>query len=263
MTLAYKDNDLTIHLPRILCLHGGGTNARIFRMQTRAFKHHIGQQFRFVFAQAPFPSKPGPDVTSVYSEYGPFRSWLRPYREGEDAEKCGAEASDLICESIANAIREDDELGATGDVVGVLGFSQGARMAASLLYNQQLGASTIVRWPKFRFAVLLAGRGKLVWLMPDLPRPEGVVDPIQPVGAMPVDMDAPGWDDLKLRDKLQLPTVHVHGLTDDGLPFHRQLVLRYCLPGSSTVIEWQGEHRVPIKTKDVRPVVEQMVRLAA
>ncbi|RDA94921.1 hypothetical protein CP533_0179 [Ophiocordyceps camponoti-saundersi (nom. inval.)] len=265
MSLAYEDNDSTVHLPRILCLHGGGTNARIFRMQCRAFKHHIGRQFRFVFAQAPFPYKPGPDVTSVYSEYGPFRGWLRPVGEDEDAEACAAEASTLIHDSITAAIRADDDLGATGEVVGILGFSQGARVAASLLYNQQLSQISeagAMRWPKFRFAVLLAGRGKLVWLKPEVPMPEGVVRPIQSVGAFPVDMDAPGWDDLKIREKLQLPTVHVHGLTDEGLRFHRQLALRYCVPDSSTVIEWQGEHRVPIKTKDVTPVVEQMLRLA-
>ncbi|RCI15852.1 hypothetical protein L249_1701 [Ophiocordyceps polyrhachis-furcata BCC 54312] len=264
MALTYDgDNE---HLPRVLCLHGGGTNARIFRMQCRAFKHHIGRQFRFVFAQAPFAYKPGPDVTSVYSDYGPFRGWLRPFGEDEDAEACGAEASALIHDAITAAIRADDDLGATGEVVGILGFSQGARIAASLLYNQQLSeqvATTgLKKWPKFRFAVLLAGRGKLVWLKPEVPMPEGVVRPIQPVGAFPVDMDAPGWDDLKLREKLQLPTVHVHGLTDAGLPYHRQLALRYCVPDSSTVIEWQGEHRVPIKTKDVTPVVEQMLRLA-
>ncbi|RDA85031.1 hypothetical protein CP532_4587 [Ophiocordyceps camponoti-leonardi (nom. inval.)] len=275
MALTYGDtnDESTVHLPRILCLHGGGTNARIFRMQCRAFKHHIGRQFRFVFAQAPFAYKPGPDVTSVYSEYGPFKGWLRPFGEDEDAEACAVEASDLIHDAITAAIRADDDLGATGEVVGILGFSQGARIAASLLYNQQLSGtatstatttttSTSKKWPTFRFAVLLAGRGKLVWLKPEVPMPEGVVRPIQPVGAFPVDMDAPGWDDLKLREKLQLPTVHVHGLTDAGLPYHRQLALRYCVPDSSTVIEWQGEHRVPIKTKDVTPVVEQMLRLA-
>ncbi|KAH1374281.1 hypothetical protein KXW98_003104 [Aspergillus fumigatus] len=68
----------TLHLPRLLCLHGGGTNARIFRMQCRVLEKHLGRTFRLVYAQGQFTVvQPGPDVTSVYKDYGPFRSWLR------------------------------------------------------------------------------------------------------------------------------------------------------------------------------------------
>ena len=34
-------------LPRLLCLHGGGTNARIFYSQTRALRAQLRSQFRF------------------------------------------------------------------------------------------------------------------------------------------------------------------------------------------------------------------------
>ncbi|KAM4057348.1 serine hydrolase (FSH1) domain-containing protein [Hirsutella rhossiliensis] len=274
MAIGGQGSDPTLHLPRILCLHGGGTNARIFRMQCRAFKYHLGREFRFIFAQAPFPSKPGPDVTSVYSNYGPFRAWIRPVEEGEDLDLCATEASKLIQSSINTAIDADSHLGATGEVVGILGFSQGARIAASLLYNQQLRcqqlgndsekkAESTMGWPNFRFAVLLAGRGRLIWLTPDAPMPEGLVPPLQPAGMPPLMLDdAVSWDGLHIQNKLQLPTVHVHGVKDIGLEFHRQLAKCYCVPDSSTVIEWEGEHRVPIKTKDVFPVASQMLRLA-
>ncbi|KAM4067953.1 serine hydrolase (FSH1) domain-containing protein [Hirsutella rhossiliensis] len=179
MALGSEGSDSSLHFPRILCLHGGGTNARIFRMQCRAFKYHLGSEFRFVFA-APFPARPGPDVTAVYSNCGPFRGWLRPVDETEDQDFYAAEASMLIQNSINTATIADNHLGATGEVVGVLGF---ARIAASLLYNQQLrcqqldGGSemktnSVMNWPNFRFAVLLAGRGRLVWLMPDVPMPQ-------------------------------------------------------------------------------------------
>ncbi|EQL02221.1 hypothetical protein G6O67_000130 [Ophiocordyceps sinensis] len=274
MAIGGQGSDPTLHLPRILCLHGGGTNAQIFRMQCRAFKYHLGREFRFIFAQAPYPSKPGPDVTSVYSKYGPFRGWLRPVDEAEDRDLCATEASLLIQSSINTAIDADNHLGATGEVVGVLGFSQGARIAASLLYNQQLRCQQLgddsekrregaMAWPNFRFAVLLAGRGRLVWLMPDVPMPEGLVPPLQPADMPPLLLDdAASWDNLKLQDKLMLPTVHVHGVKDVGLDFHRQMAKRYCAPSSSTVVEWQGEHRVPLKTRDVFLVADQMLRLA-
>ncbi|KJZ76405.1 hypothetical protein HIM_04134 [Hirsutella minnesotensis 3608] len=274
MAFGSDNSDATLHLPRILCLHGGGTNARIFKMQCRAFKYHLGRQFRFIFAEAPFPTKPGPDVTSVYSSYGPFKGWLRPTEDSEDKDLCAAEASMLIQYSINSAIIADNHLGATGKVVGVLGFSQGARLAASLLYNQQhrgerLSLSsrkqptTSTNWPDFQFAILMAGRGKLVWLMPDIQMPEGATAPLQPKSMPPqLQDDAPSWEGLNINEKLQIPTVHVHGLQDVGLEFHRSMAKRYCAPSSSTVIEWQGDHRVPIKTKDVMLVAEQMTRLA-
>ncbi|KAH1600297.1 hypothetical protein KXW91_008005 [Aspergillus fumigatus] len=56
----------TLHLPRLLCLHGGGTNARIFRMQCRVLEKHLGRTFRLVYAQGPFTVvQPGPDVTDM------------------------------------------------------------------------------------------------------------------------------------------------------------------------------------------------------
>ena len=77
MTPKYKAESSTLHLPRILCLHGGGTNARIFRAQCRALITQLESEYRLVFAQAPFDSHAGPDVLSVYSQWGPFRRWLR------------------------------------------------------------------------------------------------------------------------------------------------------------------------------------------
>ena len=69
--------DLTLHEPRILCLHGGGINARIFRDQCRVLKRSLSSASRLCYAEAAFLSKPGPDVVSVYKSYGPFEAWLR------------------------------------------------------------------------------------------------------------------------------------------------------------------------------------------
>lgn len=68
-------------------------------------------------------------------------------------------------------MREDDKQGATGEWVGFLGFSQGAKMCASLLFRQQkriekLGEHRAAS--DLRLAVLMAGRGPIVSLDPDL-----------------------------------------------------------------------------------------------
>ncbi|PKY02823.1 hypothetical protein P168DRAFT_320363 [Aspergillus campestris IBT 28561] len=128
-------NSATLHLPRILCLHGGGTNAHIFRMQCRVLNRKLRPYFRLVFAEAALPARPGPDVTVAYKFYGPFKAWLR-IRDEDPV----LEAHHIVnkIESTLEAARVADYCrGATGEWVGLLGFSQGAHLAASILANQQ------------------------------------------------------------------------------------------------------------------------------
>ena len=48
-------------LPAILCLHGYGTNAAIFRYQLRHITQALTVIFRFIFVEAPFHvQQPGP-----------------------------------------------------------------------------------------------------------------------------------------------------------------------------------------------------------
>lgn len=258
ITTLPETEDRTLYLPRILCLHGGGTNARIFRAQCRVLRAELRSKFRLCFAEAPFPSQPGPDVVSVYREFGPFRRWLRsrPEHPRIDPEA----AVDMIEESLYAAMRDDDRQGATGEWVGLLGFSQGAKMCASLLLRQEVRAEKLGKHfagTNYRFAVLMAGRGPLVSLDPDLVMNPALVDASQ-IGLS----DAPDQQCLGRREHvLRLPTIHVHGLRDQGLGLHRQLLEEYC-EGSARLIEWDGNHRVPIKSKDVAAIVQQMLLVA-
>ncbi|KAH8799824.1 serine hydrolase FSH [Xylogone sp. PMI_703] len=237
-------SDPTLHLPRIICLHGGGTNARIFQMQCRVLKAHLSSFFRFVFVDAPFFSTPGPDVELVYSLWGPFRSWLRP-KAGFSLASANEVVVESIDECIAAAVQKDNKGGATGALVGLLGFSQGAKMAASLLMrrqNQQDHWQSQIQEADYRFAVLLAGRAPLLSLEPD--------------------SDTLFTDDASDLGLLQLPTLHVHGLRDPGLSMHRDLLHKCCEKGSTRLIEWDGDHRVPIKSKDVAAVVAEILDIA-
>lgn len=228
-----EDADATLHLPRLVCLHGGGTNARIFRAQCRVLRTHLMHSFRLVFAEGGFASPPGPDVESVYGDWGPFRSWI-PARNRVDIGS--------IDDCIAAAVRADDEVGATGRCVGLLGFSQGAGVAANLLLRQQQrnhmqnAARVDLQAINYRFAVLMAGQALSL--------------PIDVGGAV----DDPGL--------LQLPTIHVHGLRDPIIEKHRALL--HCCGRSSNVrvVEWDGDHRVPIATKDVAAIVTQIKLIA-
>jgi len=246
-TVAINDESQTLHLPRILCLHGGGTNAKIFRAQCRVLKLHLSTAFRLVFAEAPFPSRPGPDVISVYENWAPFKSWVVPpeddqYRESQKTIRA-------IEDSLSAAMENDNQFGGAGKWVGLLGFSQGAKICASLLLCQKmraerLGICSAINWS---FAILLAGSGPLVALDEMFISIPGLADPSNP-SSTAVQNAALGGNKEHILD---FPTVHVHGTQDPGLLEHRKLFTQYCRNGTARLMEWDGDHRVPIKTQDV------------
>ncbi|MCJ1386711.1 hypothetical protein MMC17_009837 [Xylographa soralifera] len=274
-----RDQDQTLHLPRILCLHGGGSNARIFRTQCRVLRARLAPYFRLIFVDAPYFSGPGPDVVSVYAECGPFRSWILPKHSGRALVTptsrgpvpaqviLGCADTDSVDRSIQAAMQQDDRTGATGRWVGLLGFSQGAKLAASMLLRQQTEdegndrreslnrqgthsttapkrMGTWLRRREYRFAVLLAGRAPLNILVPDTPESS---------------LKHSTADEPLL---LRLPTIHVHGLRDPGISMHRDLLDHCCEKGSTRLVEWDGDHRVPIKTKDTAVVVAIILDVA-
>lgn len=247
----------TLHLPRILCLHGGGSNARIFKTQCRVISQRLEPYFRFAYAEAPFDSGPGPDVLSVYAEYGPFVRWF-PDPEHNIDDRAAIKA---INNSVKTAMDEDDRSGATGPWVGLLGFSQGAKLAASLMFRQQVRSEKLGRaqaGSDWKFAVVMAGRAPIVNLDPDVFRSSMLSNTSQ------IDLSGlPDVDDLMGEEHvLKLPTIHVHGLADPGLYFHRELLDDYCSIDSVRVLEWDGAHRVPVKSADVNPLIDQILRLA-
>lgn len=258
ITAGVTESSFDLYLPRILCLHGGGTNSRIFRSQCRRLIAELKAEFRLVFAEAPFDSSAGSDVLAVYREWGPFKRWLRwrpeqPHIQHETV-------VDELDKALKDAMLHDDALGATGEWVAILGFSQGAKVAASLLYRQQLreakGNPPLDH--RFLFGVLLAGRAPLVSLEPDMSKSND---------SLPDAAHLSTADDLARvahtgENILHIPTLHVHGLRDNGRDLHRQLYDEFCAPDARTLVEWDGDHRVPLKAKDVT-LVAIHIRLLA
>ncbi|KAG9188476.1 hypothetical protein G6011_02399 [Alternaria panax] len=175
----------TTSLPRILCLHGGGVNAAIFKAQSRSLIRHLQHSFRLVWADGPFFCDPHSDIISVYSDYAPFRRWLRwlPEHPEIDEDTCIEE----IGYAMRTAMEDDDREGGTGEWVGLMGFSQGAKLSASLLLEQQARETqarkegtkiatglTGVPGIRWRFGILLAGRAPLSNLNPELLKSEAL-----------------------------------------------------------------------------------------
>ncbi|KAF2088123.1 hypothetical protein K490DRAFT_40487 [Saccharata proteae CBS 121410] len=262
--------DATLHLPRILCLHGGGVTAEIFALQSRALIAHLRPSFRLVFADGPFLCAPGPGIHPVYADHGPYRRWLRwlPSHPPIDAGSAIAE----MRYQLEDAMEADDRAGATGQWVGFMGFSQGAKLSASLLFEAQRRADEVEEreWRErcggvddWRFAVLLAGRAPLAALSEvSEAYPSFVGAGAISEGFFDSEADFKFVDETPKGHRLRLPTLHVHGTADPGLHLHQRLLRQYCEPGTAEVLEWEGAHRVPLKKADVERIVDAWLEVA-
>jgi hypothetical protein len=191
--------------------------------------------------------------------------WLPEHAE-IDAETCIEE----IGYAIRTAMEDDDRAGGRGEWVGLMGFSQGAGLSASLLLEQQareelskregrkdIGVGpTGIKGLNWRFGILLAGRAPLSNLNPELLTSRALAS---------VADASEGFQFCDVEDDeaiLKKKTLHVHGLADPGLQRHRLLLNDYCEEESATLVEWDGAHRVPLKSKDVNRVMEAVYDIA-
>ncbi|KAK4238978.1 serine hydrolase FSH [Achaetomium macrosporum] len=108
--------------PRLLLLHGGGTSPSIFGLQARKLALLLQPHFDLVFLQAPLPCPAGPGVLPFFDGCGPFFCWM-------DDRTPEAEARYWV-EGMNQVVAEVERL---GPFVGVLGFSQGAKVAMEVV----------------------------------------------------------------------------------------------------------------------------------
>lgn len=195
---------------------------------------------------------------------------------------------------LQTAMDADDVQGGIGEWVGLLGFSQGARVAGSILFDRQLkmeaaGISTaephVANDParnsiesaqsipgfaggNWAFAVLIAGQGPFLTLS-ELGEKSGMTEA---PGILPnLKLSSPGspksgCNGIKAMSeahKLTLPTLHIHGLKDGMQPNMRRWYDAQFEKGKSasrngsgaTLIEWNGNHRLPFKSMDMAPII--------
>lgn len=247
--------DDNLSLPRILCLHGGGVNGQVFRLQCRTLIAQLASTFRLVFMDAPYPSSPHKDIVAVYGEFAPFYRWL-PWTSEEPDLPPGAGAEDVMNACLIAMERDPG----SGPWAGVLGFSQGAKIAASLLWAQQRAEVLLGRGQArttFQFGVLMAGSAPILHLDLRLGQPRHIADAA---------MFSTDFEDYPAAPYgghvLTVPTLHVHGLRDAGIERHRLLLGLYCKPGVTRLVEWDAGHRLPVKTVDVEVVVRELLDMA-
>ena len=205
----------------------------IFSLQTRKIQYALRQHFRFVFLDGPFESTPGPGVMPFFKGCGPFWRWVKT--EGRhDIE---------VRQALRKALAEEG-----GPFVGVLGFSQGARLAAGVLLEQQEKGH--VEGHDFRFAVCFNGTYPALLLAPEEPS----------VGSRPTSSkELTQWDeahDLRIR----LPSIHVHGDQDPYV--HCSKLLARCFDRkNATIFDFENGHHLPTSMSDTERVAEEILRV--
>lgn len=238
----------TLRRPRILCLHGGGTNKNIMKIQCRAFRLKLEAFFRLVYVDAPFITHAGPGVGVVYAKWAPFRNWMPGAIEPDESSPGVASYSgspkidERIIASIDQAIQsakdEDDLAGGTGPWVGLFGFSRGAQTAASLLLRQQEQEKNGLAITDFRFALLMAAPAPLL------------------------NMNTRSEFQIGSDARLNIPTVHVYGSRDSMLRDFSFVLHDCCTPDSARRYDWDADHQIPLKTVDVDAIMEMLMQVA-
>jgi hypothetical protein len=222
--------------PIILCLHGGGSTSTVFKIQTRRLIWSLGTQFRFVFVDGPHKGEPGFGMLPVFESCAPFYRWVtRKWKLGEgDTEATPEEEAGLVDEVLDRVVEAE----AGGDwerVVGLLGFSQGARLVGGLLLRQRVrdarveGGTMEGKW-RFKFGVMVGG-------------------PFPPI-AMSEDVNAEQYELLR-----GIPTVHAWG-KEDHVKSGCEEMRKACDSDVCFSMQFTGGHHMPLKDVEAKDLCD-------
>ncbi|KAF7595521.1 hypothetical protein BBP40_005857 [Aspergillus hancockii] len=175
-----------------------GANSQVLQLQLAAIRNHLGNSHDFVFVNGTIPCDADPEVKSIIP--GPYLCYYSAPTPGQVQD-----AFDLIYEVI------EDE----GPFDGIIGFSQGAALASSLLLKQAKDSPRDP--PLFKMAVLLCAS-----LPFDL---DSELAPITTIEVVPQASGFPmkGRDDMLVLQRyrpettttrIPIPTLHVIGKAD-------------------------------------------------
>ncbi|KAJ6788508.1 hypothetical protein PWT90_01622 [Aphanocladium album] len=263
---------------RILCLHGVGSSGEILEAQMSNLRRELDPSFELVFVDGPFECRRGPGVPDYQD--GPFFSHTQSYSPVHMAE-----AVECL----------EDILETEGPFDGVFGFSQGAALTLSYLYQQQASESPV----PVKFACLFS---TAMPCSPDAEMGDSIISSLQAlkyditdrerqqelaedeqefvevlqktiVGAA-IDNSLLPWIDMDvyrygerdaiprvmypslLAEKIQIPTVHVWGQNDFEYMIRMAEVARsICEESRAKTVLHAGLHDIPKKQPEIKAVL--------
>jgi predicted esterase len=217
-------------LPAILMLHGGGSNATVFKIQSRRLLWNLEKQFRFVFAQAPIEGTPGHGMLPVFASCAPFYRWVnRRFKAGEsDVEPTPADEVATLDEILTRVMEQN---GGVSSFRGIIGFSQGARLVPGLLLRQaEMKRNTGSATTNFAFGVMIGG-------------------PFPPISLS----QNPSTEDYELLK--EFPTVHAWGRDDHVKPGCVEL-MKACDADHCFQMDFEGGHHLPLKDVEAKDLCD-------
>ncbi|QRD93232.1 serine hydrolase FSH [Aspergillus flavus] len=225
-------------LPRIACFHGGGSSAAIYEIQCSFLTALLAHEFQFEFFEGPFDSIAGPGILPAFGGFEPYKSW---FSKGESNGHNWTEQDSL---EWVWTMMEERRAGQGGEWVGVMGFSEGTRIASGLLLDQQsrekLGLRPAVPSIQLRFGVLCMGGG--------------------PPMAAHFDYVSAGTTTNDQR-VIRIPTLHMHGLRDKFLALGRDQYNTYFDPSRAFLFEVDYHHAMPWLEKESLALAQRIQSL--
>ncbi|XP_016066619.1 PREDICTED: ovarian cancer-associated gene 2 protein [Miniopterus natalensis] len=199
---------------RVLCLAGFRQSERGFREKTGALRKALRGRAELVCLSGPHPvvdsAGAGPESGSCPPEEQPRGWWFSE----PEADVFSALEEPTVCRGLEEALATVAQaLNKQGPFDGLLGFSQGAALAALVC---ALGQADDPRFPLPRFIILVSGF---------CPRGLGLQESI-------------------LQGPLSMPSLHVFGDTDRVIPSQESMQLASRFTGSITLTH-SGGHFIP------------------
>ncbi|KAE9380744.1 hypothetical protein N431DRAFT_477623 [Stipitochalara longipes BDJ] len=245
---------------RFLCLHGMGTNADIFESQLAPIISQYSSTHTFDFIDAPHECPPAPGISEVFPP--PYLAWQVQY-EPEQIEEA---------HSFLKSVIEED-----GPYDGVIGFSQGAALAASFILCDEYHGGSSGGKPPFQMAaffncVMLFSPsqeigthiGEQVRQMEEKHAAflegrevESTTTKTNDVINISPSKDIYGFVPDTFPIRISIPTFHVIGAEDQFQEYSRALI-GLCQADKTEVFTFEGGHEIPRSKADVQKCVDML-----
>jgi pimeloyl-ACP methyl ester carboxylesterase len=226
--------------PVMVMLHGSGSSAAIFGVQTHFLAKELSKTFELVFLDAPTPSSPGPGVLPLFAGMPGYFRWLTAL------DHLHVSATVRLAEvfSVARYIQAqlDTRKIAPARVAAMFGFSQGALVAMAMLGLWHVEQTP---WENLRFCVSVgAGAGG---------------NEVQLAG---IENLAAGLADVVGVDDGKFPgyVVHAVGIKDLWYRDGKRLA-GMCHPNKSTTMDYRDGHVVPRQKDDVSRLLKAIAAM--
>ncbi|KAJ5249136.1 hypothetical protein N7468_000587 [Penicillium chermesinum] len=208
---------------KFVCLHGAGTNAEIFEIQTGGLCQVLkAKGHRFRFLNGKFEAPVEKELEGVID--GPF---FNHYARTKDPPP-----GPQVEEGMENVYQF---MAARGPFDGIMGFSQGGSLAARLIIKH--AEEHPLEAPLFRCAIFLCAG--------------------QPWDSSGTDFVEPRPD----YHPINIPTAHIVGKNDHIYPMSTK-VYQLCEPSKASYYDHGGGHQIPFqseKTDEMVRVIEEAI----